>query len=58
MSAKRGRSPIGLEDLLALVGLVLLAAAAYQAGGVVALLLFCGVATLAGAAAMAWKKAQ
>lgn len=49
---------MGLEDVLALVGLALLAGAAYLAGGVVALLLFWGAVTLCVAAAVAWKKAQ
>jgi hypothetical protein len=49
---------VSLEDFLALAGLGLLAAAAYLAGGVVALLLFWGVVTLCVAAVIAWKKAQ
>lgn len=49
---------MGLEDVLALVGLALLAGAAYLAGGVVALLLFWGVVTLFVAAAVAWKRAK
>lgn len=58
MIAKRGPGPIGLEDVLALVGLILLSAAVYQAGGAVVLLLFWGVVMLCVAAAVAWKKAQ